>query len=84
MCMKKIADTRPEIFGRNLNDITAAECKDWAGKLNGKLADHCFNNTIGTLRLIFDAGIALHKDNGGTPFENPAEGLQRVKVRQRT
>jgi integrase len=80
LCMQKIETTWPELFKLRLDEITPAACKDWIGKLNGKLASTYFNNTVATLRLVIDCGLAMHKGNGGSGFENPAADLKRVRV----
>jgi hypothetical protein len=63
LCMQKIETTWPELFKLRLDEITPAACKDWIGKLNGKLASTYFNNTVATLRLVIDCGLAMHKGN---------------------
>ena len=83
LCMAKIKATWPALFKLRVDEITPAACKDWAGGLNGKLADHYFNNTIATLRLVIDCGLAIIKENGGSKIENPAEDLKRMKVKQK-
>src|ERR1019366_6284164 len=42
-----------------------------------------YNNTIGTLKQVIQAGIKKHKQNKGIPFENPAADLKRTKVKQK-
>jgi integrase len=82
-CLRKIETTWPALWDLRLDKITPQACKDWAGELTGKLASHYFNNTIATLRQIIAGGIKSHKANGGKVFENPADDLKRLKVRQK-
>lgn len=82
-CLKKIETSWPELWTLRLDNITPAACKEWASDLNSKIASHYFNNTIGTLRQVIDVGLKAHKANGGTVFENPAEELKRVRVKQK-
>ena len=83
LCLNKIERTWPELSELRLNEISPRACKDWAAKLNGKIAGHYFNNTIGTLRLVIGAGIALHIESGGEDLANPAAELDRVRVKQK-
>lgn len=81
LCLQKIQTSWPELWRMRLDTITAKACKEWAAKLNGEIASHYFNNTLGTLRQVIDLGLKTHKKNGGTIFENPAAELKRVKVK---
>lgn len=82
-CIRKIELSWPELWKLRLSDVSEEACREWAKKLHSEIASHYFNNTIATLRLVFDAGIRLHKRNGGRPLANPAESLTRVPVRQK-
>jgi hypothetical protein len=82
-CLLKIQETWPELWSWRLDEITPKACKEWAAKLNDKIASNYFNNAIGTLRQITDLGIRTHKKNGGAAFENPASELKRVTVKQK-
>jgi integrase len=83
LCLQKIQTSWPELGDLRLDEITAQVCKEWSAKLNEKIAGHYFNNTIGTLRQVMDAGLKAHQKNGGTALENPAAELKRVKVKQK-
>ena len=83
LCLQKIQTSWPELWRMRLDEITAKACKEWAAKLNGEIASHYFNNTIGTLRQVIDVGLKAHKKSGGTVFENPASELKRVRVKQK-
>jgi integrase len=82
-CLAKIQETWPELWNLRVSEIASSACKEWAANLNGKIASHYYNNTLATLRLVIDAGIKQHKQNGGATFENPAAELKRVKVKQK-
>lgn len=84
LCLQKIQTSWPELWDLRLDAIAAQGCKAWASKLHGGgIASHYFNNTIGTLRQVIDAGLNAYKRNGGTVFDNPAGDLKRVKVKQK-
>ncbi len=82
-CLLKLERTWPELWELRLDQITVEECKEWAAKLNKEIACHYFNNTIGTLKQIIEAGIKLHKESGGPRLENPAAELKRTRITQK-
>ena len=65
LCVWKIKDTWPELWQRELGEITETECREWSTTLQTKIASQYFNNVIGTLRLILDDGIRELKRRGG-------------------
>jgi integrase len=83
LCLEKIETTWAGLAEKHLNEITLQECSNWAAGLSGKIASHYYNNTIGTLRMVIDCGLQIHKENGGNLFENPAKSLKRVRVKQK-
>ena len=84
LCIWKIKETWPELWARELDGITAAECRDWSTALKATIASQYFNNVIGTLRLIIDEGIQELKRQGGQRIENPASELTRARITQKT
>ena len=84
LCLLKIERSWPGLWQLRLDEISPRACKEWAAGLHGKIASHYYNNTIGTLRQVIDAGIKAHKEKGGTVFENPATELKRTRVKQKT
>lgn len=82
LCLKKVETTWPDIGSLRLDEIKSKDCKEWAAKLSG-ISSHYFNNTIATLRLVIEAGITLHREQGGEGLDNPAEDLKRVRVTQK-
>jgi hypothetical protein len=82
-CLQKIQRSWPELWELRLDGITEQACRDWAAKLNKEIASHYFNNTIGTLKLVIEAGIKAHKEKCGERLENPAAELRRVRVKQK-
>jgi integrase len=82
-CLLKIERSWPGLWELRLNEITPTACQEWAAKLSRVIADRYFNNTIGTLKLVIEAGIKSHKEKGGEGIENPAAELKRVRVKQK-
>jgi integrase len=84
LCLLKIERSWPGLWELRLDEITPQACKEWAAGLHGKIASHYYNNTIGTLRQIIDVGLKTHKEQGGSPLENPSTELRRTRVKQKT
>jgi integrase len=55
-----------------------ATAKLWLSRYQQRYSPSVINNSIGTLRAIFDEAIG-----SGARFNNPAAGLSRVKIRQK-
>lgn len=64
-CLLKLERTWPELLNLRLNEITPQACKEWVAKLSHEIADHYFNNTIGTLKQVINVGIRVHKERSG-------------------
>ena len=82
-CLQKIERSWPKLWDLRLDQITEEDCKEWAAKLNKDIACHYYNNTIGTLKQIIEAGLKLQKGHGGPRLENPAAELKRTRVTQK-
>jgi len=82
-CLQKLERSWPGLVDLRLDQITEDACKEWAAKLQKEIACHYYNNTIGTLKQVIQAGIRAHKQNKGVPFGNPAEDLRRTKIKQK-
>ncbi len=82
-CLQKLQKTWPKLWDQRLDSITETACKEWAAELHKSIACHYYNNTIGTLKQVFQVGLKLHKEHGGDPLGNPAAELHRVKIKQK-
>jgi integrase len=82
-CLGKLQKTWPELWNLRLDEITPQACREWSSKLVQEIACHYYNNTLGTLKLVLEAGIKAHKANGGTILENPAKDIQRTRIKQK-
>jgi integrase len=63
---------------RKLGSVTEHECEDWFRKYSKRIHGTRVNNTLDTLRHIFQLGI-----DRGVIFKNPAEKIGKVKVAQK-
>jgi integrase len=66
----------PGLADREIRGITKTDCKEWARKFRKRASPTRYNNTISGLRHVFEVA----KD-AGTIYGNPAEKLERVRVR---
>ncbi len=83
LCLQKIKTTWPDLWKLRLDQVSEEACRAWAAALNGRIACHYYNNTLGTLRQVLDVGLRMHKESGGDAVENPASELRRVRVKQK-
>ncbi|PYI82139.1 MAG: hypothetical protein DMF05_00470 [Verrucomicrobia bacterium] len=58
--------------------VSPRDCELWLSRYQQRYSPSVINNSIGTLRAIFDQAIG-----SGARFNNPAAGLSRVKIRQK-
>lgn len=65
----------PGLSERRLGDITRRDCEQWASAYAKKVHGTRFNNTLDTLRHIFELGI-----DRGLIHSNPAAGVRKVKI----
>jgi integrase len=68
----------PTLFGTDVRKVSPRDCEVWLSRYQQRYSPSVINNSIGTLRAIFDEAIRT-----GARFNNPATGLSRVKVRQK-
>lgn len=82
-CIRKIEATWPGLTKKFLGEITEEQCREWAAALQEEIASQYFNNVVGTLSLIFDAGIKEQSKRGGTKLTNPTAELSRARITQK-
>jgi integrase len=68
----------PSLLGTDVRRVTERDCEDWLVRYQQHYSPSVVNNSIGTLRAIFDEAIRT-----GARFNNPAAALSRMKVRQK-
>jgi len=78
-CIATLKKSWPELWKRNIEEVTEDECKAWGSRMHNQFGAQYYNNIIGTLKLILDAGIAQYVGLGGTRFQNQAKVLSRAR-----
>ncbi len=78
MMLDFIRRSWPSLFDTDVRKVSQHDCEDWLCKYQRHYSPSVINNSIGTLRAVFDEAIAV-----GARFNNPAAALTRVKVRQK-
>ena len=78
MTVDFIVKTWAGILDKNVRKITDRECLEWFRSFQKRFAPSVVNNSIGTLRAIFNEAIEQ-----GARFTNPAAPLKRLRLRQR-
>jgi hypothetical protein len=68
----------PSLSETDVRKVSPRDCELWLSRYQQRYSPSVINNTIGTLRAIFDEAIG-----SGARFNNPAAGLSRVKIRQK-
>jgi integrase len=68
----------PELKDKAPSRITETECCYWATEYRGKFSETLYNNTVDSLRHIFDLAVKR-----GLIARNPASAVERVRVPQR-
>ena len=76
MIMDFIRRSWPALMETDVRKISERDCENWLIALPAAYAPTVVNNSIGTLRAVFDEAIST-----GARFNNPAADLSRVKVR---
>src|SRR5205823_1684744 len=64
--------------GNRCQESEERDCENWFARYQQRYAPTVVNNSIGTLRAVFDEAIST-----GARFNNPAAALSRIKVRQK-
>ena len=66
----------PELFDIDVRKVSERDCQEWLARYQRRYAPSVVNNSIGTLRAVFEQGVA-----SGARFSNPAANLSRLRVR---
>jgi integrase len=66
------------LFDTDVRKVSPRDCEVWLSRYQQRYSPSVVNNSIGTLRAIFDEAI-----RSGARFNNPAAALSRMKVRQK-
>lgn len=66
----------PALFGMDVRKVSERDCQDWLSRFQKSYAPSVVNNSIGTLRAVFEEAV-----NSGARFGNPAANLSRMRIR---
>jgi integrase len=78
-CIEALLRSWPGLRETDIHKISERECLHWASKFGKAYSPSVFNNTLGTLRHIFN--VAIHE---GARYGNPALVIKKAKVRQKS
>ncbi len=78
MMMDFIRRSWPSLLETDVRKVSERDCENWLTRYQQRYAPTVVNNSIGTLRAVFEEAIST-----GARFNNPAARLSRVKVRQK-
>jgi len=78
MMIDFIGRSWPSLFATDVRKVNQRDCEAWLSRYQQQYSPSVVNNSIGTLRAIFDQAI-----RSGARFNNPASGLSRMKIRQK-
>lgn len=77
-CIEALVRSWPGLAERDVRKISERECQHWAMEFGKNYSPSVFNNTVGTLRHVFNVAIAE-----GARYGNPAGVIKKMKVRQK-
>lgn len=78
MTIDFILKSWPGLAELDVRKITERDCEQWLSRYQKHYAPSVVNNSIGTLKAIFEVAI-----KAGARFDNPTIRLQRAKVRHK-
>jgi integrase len=73
--VEAIGKSWPDIAKRKLADISPSECEQWANSYARTMHPSRFNNTVASMRHIFDLAI-----DHGIIHDNPAAEVEKLRV----
>jgi integrase len=68
----------PDLGKTDVAQISKSDCLAWAARYGEKASPSTFNNTVGTLKIVFDIAIET-----GARYDNPASHIKKKRVRQK-
>jgi integrase len=78
MILGFITRSWPSLTETDVRKVSERDCENWFARYQQRYAPTVVNNSIGTLRAVFDEAIRT-----GARSNNPAAALSRIKVRQK-
>ena len=77
MFIGSIRRSWPALFETDVRKVSERDCEEWLGKDQRNYAPTVIDNSIGTLRAVFDEAVSA-----GARFNNPAADLSREGARE--
>jgi integrase len=77
-CIEALIRSWPGLLEMDVRKISEHDCRHWAGDFSKEYSPGVFNNTVGTLRNVFDIAIAE-----GARYGNPSMPIKKMKIRQK-
>jgi integrase len=75
-CIECLVRSWPGLVETDVRKISERDCQQWASRFAGEYSAGVYNNTVGTLRHVFEIAIAE-----GARYGNPALAIKKLKVR---
>jgi integrase len=75
-CIECLVRSWPGLTEKDVRKISERDCQQWAARFAGQYSAGVYNNTVGTLRHVFEIAIA-----DGARYGNPALAIKKLKVR---
>jgi integrase len=66
----------PDLDETDVRKVTKHDCLAWASEYGKKASPSNFNNTVGTLRMVFEIAI-----EAGARYDNPARFIKKARLR---
>jgi integrase len=77
-CIEAMLRAWPGLIDKDVRKISERDCLHWASELSKKYSPGVFNNTVGTLRHVFDISI-----REGARYGNPGMTIKKARIRQK-
>jgi integrase len=77
-CIEALLKSWPDLEAKPVGKVGKEDCLNWAKKFAADYSASVYNNTVGTLRMLFD--IAVEK---GARAQNPARFITKKRIAQR-
>ena len=75
-CIECLVRSWPGLVETDVRKISERDCQQWAARFASQYSAGVYNNTVGTLRHVFEIAMA-----DGARYGNPALAIKKLKVR---
>ena len=77
-CIQALVRSWPGLTEKDVRKISERDCLHWATGFGKRYSPSVFNNTVGTLRQVFNVAVSE-----GARYGNPAMTIKKAKIRQK-